>query len=136
MTTAVCALEGNECRFVVATPTHAIPELGATEAVSCGLRALEGHIDPPYRAVMARRDADVWAVGAVAIEVAELPELEGSELILVRHPDGSRELVVDGRPRLLLGEALASLAGGRAGAYVLRAARLDARFWEFRVDPL
>jgi hypothetical protein len=78
-----------------------------------------------------------WAVGAVAIEVAELPaDVEGEELMLTVSEDGERALEIDGRPALERLDAVEAVARGRFDAYVLRAARLDRNLWEIEIDPL
>ena len=45
--------------------------------------AVEGSIQPPYRAEGVRRSEGVWAVAAKRIEVRAFPEHEGDELELV-----------------------------------------------------
>jgi hypothetical protein len=112
-------------------------ERGPLEAVACARRALEGLIEPPYRAAAVRRTGDVWAVGAVAIQVAELPGMpSGSELVFTATPEGERELIVDGSPTITDLAQLERLAAGRFDAYVLRATRLAADTWEVTIDPL
>ena len=94
-------------------------------------------IDPPYRALAVRRAGDTWAVGAVAIEVAELPaDIEGEELMLTVNEQGEREFSVDGRASLFEIESLAALAAGRHAAFVLRARRLQNDLWELTIDAL
>jgi hypothetical protein len=84
-----------------------------------------------------RRDGDLWAVGAVAIEITELPaDRDGEELMLTVNDLGELELVVDGRPSAAGAEALADVVGTRYDAYVLRARRIAGSFWEVTVDPL
>ena len=135
VTTATCRAEGDECVYVCAG--RAIPERGTAEAAACFERALEGLLDPPYRAVARRRHGDLWAVGAVRIQVCELPpELAGDELTLVVDETGSRALTIDGRPAVAGIDALERLVAGRFQAYVLRATCLDAATWEFTVEPL
>ena len=137
MTTTSCPVEGAECGFVLATPTHAIPEVGPPEAVSCGMQALDGLIDPPYRAVMLHQDADTWSVGALPIRVAELGrQLSGDEATLVVAEDGSRSLSIDGRPTVEGMDALERFVEARFPSYVARVRRLDALFFELTVEPL
>jgi hypothetical protein len=94
-------------------------------------------LDPPYRALAVRRDRDMWAVGAVAIEVAELPaDTDGEELMLTVTEEGERALEVDGRPTVEGIDAVERAARGRFAAYVLRATRLEDRLWEIGIDPL
>ena len=130
-----CPAPGDECVFVAADGASTISERGSPDAVACAVQALTGLLDAPYRAVAVRRHADTWAVGAVSIEVAELPGLGGDEATLVVTDEGAT-LEVDGRPTLAGMETLERLAAGRARAYVLRAARLEADVWEFTIDPL
>jgi hypothetical protein len=110
---------------------------GPEDAMDAAARALQGELEPPYRALTVRREGDMWAVGAVAIEVAELPaDTEGEELMLTVTEEGERALEVDGRPTLEGIEAVERAAGDRYDAYVLRATRLDERLWEIGIDPL
>jgi hypothetical protein len=110
---------------------------GPEDAMEAAARALASELEPPYRALTVRREGDMWAVGAVAIEVAELPaDTEGEELMLTVTQEGERALEVDGRPTLEGIEALERAAGDRYDAYVLRATRLDERLWEIGIDPL
>jgi hypothetical protein len=114
-----------------------IPVHGAQEAMEAAARALEGELSTPYRALAVRREGDAWAVGAVAIEVAELPaDTEGDELLLTVTEEGERALEIDGRPTLEGIEPIERAAGGRYDAYVLRGTRLDGRLWEIGIDPL
>jgi hypothetical protein len=105
--------------------------------MECAASAVDAEIEAPYRATAVRRHGDTWAVGAVAIEVADLPaDVEGEELMLTVTEQGERELVVDGRPAVAGVKALEQLARGRHRAYVLRAARLQGTLWEVLIDPL
>ena len=137
MTTARSDAPGEEAVFVLLDDGRLLPLHGAREAMEPAARALEGELDTPYRALAVRREGDTWAVGAVAIEVAELPaDTEGEELMLTVTQEGERALEVDGRPTLEGIEALERATGDRYHAYVLRATRLDGRLWEMGVDPL
>jgi hypothetical protein len=129
--------KGDEAVFVLLGDGRLIPLHGPREAMEAAARALEGELDTPYRALAVRREGDVWAVGAVAIEVAELPaDTEGDELLLTVTEEGERALEVDGRPTLEGIEPIERAARGRYDAYVLRASRLDERLWEIGIDPL
>ena len=123
--------------FVLLDDGRLLPIHGPEEAMEPAARALEGELQTPYRAVAVRRDGDNWAVGAVAIEVVELPaDTEGEELLLTVTEEGERALEVDGRSTIGGIEVLERAAGGRFDAYVLRAKRLDERLWEIGIDPL
>ena len=129
--------EGDEAVFVLLDDGRLIPVHGAQEAMEAAARALEGELHTPYRALAVRREGDAWAVGAVAIEVAELPaDTEGDELLLTVTEEGERALEIDGRPTLDSIEPIERAAGGRYDAYVLRGTRLDGRLWEIGIDPL
>ena len=105
--------------------------------MKCVATALGTDVETPYRATAVRRHGDTWAVGAVAIEVADLPaDVQGDELILTVTEGGERELLVDGRPALAGLRALEHLGGARHEAYVLRAKRLQGSLWEVLIDPL
>ena len=98
---------------------------------------LEGALDPPYRAVAIRRQ-DVWAVGAVTIEVVRLsPDPGGNELALTW--DGETlSLLRDTLPAdPVAASALEELATARRhGPYAAHARRLADDLWEISVLPL
>jgi hypothetical protein len=97
--------------------------------------ALEQHVPPPYRAVAARQEGDLWAVGAKRIEVARIRFAGGDALELSRK-DSWEELRVDGEPSDAHVPELRQL-GERAGAdFYVKAERLDGELWEVRVNPL
>ena len=123
---------------MVLEPGRFLAEAGdAPDVVECAESEVGAELAPPYRATAVRRHGDTWAVGAVAIEVADLPaDVEGNELMLTVTEQGERELLVDGRPVVANLRALERLAASRHQAYVLRAARLQGSLWEVRVDPL
>jgi hypothetical protein len=133
--TAACQGEGDECVFVSLVDGRTLVEEGEVQVAECARQAL-AMLDPPYRAVALHRHGETWAVGAVAIEVAELTGLDGDELTYVIDEAGERSLTVDGRPRGAVPLSLDEAVGGRHAAFVLQAARLDADLWEVSVDPL
>ena len=135
---ADCGSAGDTCVFAVVADRGPI-HIGADEGpIACLAEALEdAPIDPPYRAVGIRHEGSTWAVGAVRIEVAELPaDMEGEELMLTVTQEGDRALEIDGGPTQELIPSLDEVVGGRYDAYVLRATRLDGRLWEVGLDPL
>ena len=107
------------------------------EPVDCLAKALAGALEPPYRAVGIRQEGSAWSVGAVRIEVAELPaDIEGEELMLTVSQEGERVLEIDGQPTAETIPALEEAVGGRYDAYFARATRLDRGLWEIGIDPL
>jgi hypothetical protein len=115
--------------FVLESPDEADPSPFAS--------ALSESIAPPYRALAVRRP-ELWAVGAVSIEVAELdPDPRGDDLQLTWN--GARlDLTVDGVP----GDpgraaALERIAAARVrGSYAAHAHRLRGDLWELSVLAL
>lgn len=121
---------------MLATPLNAVSEDADVAVLTPFVRALEGAIEPPYRARAVRQDATTWAIGSVGIWVAELPgDLDGDELTLTVASDEA-QLVVDGRPSFFGIDALRRLVGDRWQEYVLRGSRLDGGLWEVEVNPL
>jgi hypothetical protein len=124
----------NELHFVVLGSGTVVGDIPSAGAVAL---TRDLGLEPPYRALAVRRAGDTWALGAVAIEIAELPaDIEGEELTLTVNEHAERELIIDGRPALTQIESLVGLARGRYETFVLRARRLQGRLWELRIDPL
>jgi hypothetical protein len=99
--------------------------------------ALGDDIAPPYRALAVRR-SDVWAVGAVAIEVERLdPDPRGDELELTWNGT-ALELTIDDMPTEPgRAEALRRIATSRVpGPYAAHAHRLRDDVWELSVLAL
>jgi len=100
--------------------------------------ALDGTVDPPYRAEAVRQGETQWAVGIRRIEVVDLAEdpPEGDEVTLTWR-DGSHELMVDGALAFGSIPALEQVGQERgASSYVVQGRRLADTLWEVRVTPL
>lgn len=99
--------------------------------------ALRDAIVPPYRALAVRRP-ELWAIGAVAIDVERLdPSPRGDELQLTW--DGSElGLSIDGVPAdPAQASALERVASARVGgAYAAHAHRVRDDLWEVSVHAL
>jgi hypothetical protein len=129
-------LEGDDTEFTsLPGGTLVIDEGVVAEDLEPLVLAVESVLDPPYRAEAVRRHGDVWAVAAREIEIAELPDVSGEELILTMQ-DGTRSLTVDGSPEFGSVPALERLAGQRFDSYVATATWLDGDVWEVRISPL
>ena len=135
--TADCGTGGDTCVFAVVPGREPI-HLGADSGpLACLVAALDDAAEPPYRAVGIRHEGSTWAVGAVRIEVVELPaDIEGEELMLTVTQEGERALEIDGRPTAESIPALEEIVGGRYDAYFARATRLERGLWEIGIDPL
>jgi hypothetical protein len=128
---------GDEAQFVVLpTGTLVVESEPGIDAAPLAA-ALEGALEPPYRAVALRRD-DLWAVGARRIEVVRLkPDSDGDDLELTW--DGSTHtLALDGAlASPSRASALERVAAERVkGSYAAHAHRLDGDFWEIMVLAL
>jgi hypothetical protein len=130
--------EGAQAEFVALADGRLILEDGPRGFDAAPLAAaLEGAIEPPYRASALRRP-ELWAVGATRIEVARLdPDPHGDDLELTW--DGSTlVLTEDGRPSSPAAAlALERIAREREqGAYAANAHRLEGDLFEILVLPL
>jgi hypothetical protein len=137
-TTEAPGSEGDEAEFVVLPDGRILvesPEHGFDAAPLAA--ALEGEIEPPYRAFAVRRP-ELWAVGAVGIGVARLePDPRSDDLELTWNGE-SLELVADGMPADPSSAApLERIAAEREeGPYAAHAHRLDGDLFELLVLPL
>jgi hypothetical protein len=127
---------GDEVAFVALTDATFVLESEGGDPSSFA-EALAESIEPPYRALAVRR-SDVWAVGAVAIEVERLdPDPRGNELELTWN--GSElDLTIDDLPAdPSQASALERMAADRvSGAYAAHAHRVRGDLWELSVLPL
>jgi hypothetical protein len=121
-------LEGERASFVALSRDVLLIEEGP-EDVEPLATAIEGRLAPPYRAEAVRRDGDLWAVAARAIEIVDLPGVAGTEIELATHGT-DRMLVVDGEP------AFGSIPALERPEQVARARRLDGETWEVVVHKL
>jgi hypothetical protein len=128
---------GDEVAFVALPDGTFVLESDSATDTAAFAAALGDSIETPYRALAVRRE-DVWAVGAVAIEVAQLdPDPRGDELALTWN--GSElELTIDELPASpTQASALERIAISRVdGAYAAHAHRLRGDAWEISILPL
>jgi hypothetical protein len=128
-------LAGDELEFVaLADETIVVEDDISDEALSALAAAVEGSLEPPYRARAVRREGGVWAVAARAIAVAEVPGVDGEEVELAVQ-EGRRTVVVDGEEAFGLVPALEALGAGLE-AFVVRASRIDDDLFEVEVSAL
>jgi len=126
---------GDEIEFVALADGRLLATSGAGGALEAFAGALAGAIDRPYRAV-AMRQAELWAVGACSIDVAELEQDPGGDAVeLVRTDDGLSARIDDVPTSRPLPE-LERLGEARASTYVVRATRIDGRLFEIEVEAL
>ena len=137
VTADVPGLPGNRIEFTTIPDGDVIVDDEAGDADLSPLAdAVEQHVSPPYRAVAARQDGDLWGVGArrIAVESFPFPDAESVELT---RKDSWTELRVDGEPSdHAVPRALEQL-GERAGSdYFIKAERIDGDSWEVKVTAL
>jgi hypothetical protein len=97
--------------------------------------ALEGSIEPPYRALAWRRP-DLWVVGACSIRVVELPGVRDGDIYeIVRNADGL-SIRVDSMPSGTRLPELEELGAARFATFVVRARRLVDALFEVEIEPL
>ena len=128
---------GDEVEFVALRDGTFVLESGAAADPAFFAAALRDSIAPPYRALGVRRP-ELWAVGAVAIEVERLdPDPRGSELELT-WTESELALTIDSLPaEPSQASALERIATGRVGgAYAAHAHRVRGDLWELSVLQL
>lgn len=128
---------GDEVEFVALADGTFVVESGGGVDTAAFATALAESIEAPYRALAVRR-SDVWAVGAVAIDVERLdPDPRGDELELTWN--GSELLLtIDDLPaEPSQAAALERIADARVGgAYAAHAHRVRGDLWELSVLQL
>lgn len=136
VTAEASALQPDRVEFTATDgDTLLIDEELREEDVEPLARAMEAVLEPPYRALAVRQYGDTWAVAAKTIELVEIWDLEGDELVLTVH-EGVRHLSIDGTPVFGSVPAVERVASARFDAYAANAIRLDEEIWELRVTPL
>ena len=128
---------GDEVEFVALPDGTFVLESERARDPAPFAAALGESIDAPYRALAVRRP-DVWAVGAVAIEVEQLhPDPRGDELELTWN-GSDLALAIDQLPAdPSQASSLQRIAEARVeGAYAAHAHRLRADLWEVSVLAL
>jgi hypothetical protein len=128
---------GDEVEFVALPDGTFVLEYDRGRDPASFAEALGESIAPPYRALAVRRP-DLWAVGAVSIEVERLdPDPRGNELELTWN--GSElALAIDELPaEPSQASALERIATARvSGAYAAHAHRVRDDLWELSVLQL
>jgi hypothetical protein len=136
-TAEVDGVAGDEVEFVALPDGTFVIESDGEVDPTPFADALADDMKRPYRALAVRRP-EVWAIGAVSIEVGQLePNPRGDELELTWN--GSElELTIDNLPAdPSRAEALARVARARVdGAYAAHAHRLRGDVWELSVLAL
>jgi hypothetical protein len=129
VTVEVPELEGERAAFVTLGDGTLVVEEGA-DGLGPLAEAVESELQAPYRAEAVRRGQGLWAVAARAIELVELPGIEGEELELVLR-GAERTLLVDGERSFFH-----SLPQLERAEHVVRARHVDGETWEVSWDPL
>jgi hypothetical protein len=137
VTLAGAGAPGDEVRFVALPDGAIVVESPAHTDAAPFAAALRDGIAPPYRALAVRRP-ELWAIGAVAIEVGRLdPDPRGDDLQLNRI-GAALELTIDGVPAdPAQAVALERIAASRVdGPFAAHAQRIRGDLWELTVRAL
>jgi hypothetical protein len=129
---------GAEVEFVALPDGRLVVEQGPDGVdLTPFAESLEDSIEPPYRA-LAHRRPELWAVGAVRIEVARLDPDPGADELELTWDGDVLGLTADGVPAdPSRASALERLAAAReSGAYAAHANRLEGDLFELLVLPL
>ena len=134
------ALRGDEVHFVAFVDgeerTLIVDEDEPDGSVAPLADAIEAALELPYRAEGRRQPGDVWSVGAVRVDVVELPEDVAGDSIELTSVGGTRELTVDGNASTAELPLLDEIGARRGSDYVLRAERLTSTTWVVDTDVL
>lgn len=125
---------GDEVAFVALPDGTFVLESGGAGDPAFFAGALGDSVAPPYRALAVRRP-ELWAVGAVTIEVERLdPDPRGSELELTWN-ESELALTIDCLPaEPSQASALERIATGRVGgSFAAHAHRVRGDLWELSV---
>jgi hypothetical protein len=135
-TARVASLAGDQAEFVTLPNGDIVVEREKGDGDLSPLAdAVEQKFDPPYRAVAARQDGDLWGVGAKRIQVAIFELAEGDAVELSQN-DGEQEVRVDGEPSDAEVPELVQLGEQVSDDYCVEAKRIDGDFWEVEVSAL
>ena len=98
--------------------------------------AVEEHLSPPYHAIAARQDGDLWGVGAAQIHVERFEFSDANALELTQN-DGVTGFNVDGEPSDAIAPMTLQQLGARTGGdFCVEASRIDADYWDVQVGRL
>jgi hypothetical protein len=129
-------IEGDAVRFVTLPDGTVLVEDGPKSSLEPLAAAVEGALRPPYRARAARQGESLWAVQARRIEVLELPDAPGGEVLDLTHTGEGSEFRVDGQ-RVFGSLPALEARGAREGPeYAVHAEQLDGDLWEVRAAAL
>ena len=129
-------VEGDAVRFVSLPDGSLLVEEGADSSLDALAAAVDQELRPPYRARGVRRGESMWAVEASRIEVLELPDAPGGDVIDLSRTAEGTILAVEGQQIFGSVPALEE-RGEREGAeYAVHAERLDGDLWEIRAAAL
>jgi len=135
-TARVPGLTGDQAEFVTLPNGDIVVEREKGDGDLSPLAdAVEKKIEPPYRAVAARQDHDLWGVAATLILVERFQLAEGDAVELSQN-DGEQEVRVDGEPSDAQVPELVQLGEQVGDGYCVEAKRIDGDFWEVEVSAL
>ena len=130
-------LSGDQLDFVTLPDgTVLVDEAVPEGAITPLAEAIERELDPPYRARAIRREDVLWGVGAVAMQVVDVPEEIDGDTVSLAVQGSERTLLIDDRPGWSDVPTLEAYGRERYRDFVLQAERLDGNLWSLQVNAL
>jgi hypothetical protein len=129
-------VEADTVRFVALADGSLLVEEGPESSLETLATAVEQEVRPPYRARGVRHHESLWALQASRIEILELPDAPGGQVIDVSRTDEGTTVSVD-EQRIFGSIPALEERGEREGRhYAVHAERLDGDLWEIRAAAL
>jgi hypothetical protein len=129
-------IEGDAARFVVLADGTLLVEEGQEDSLDPLAAAVEQTLRAPYRAQAVRHDGSLWAVQARRIEVLELPDAPGGDMLDLTHANDETVLKVDDQRVFGTLPALEQRGRQEGRDFAVHADRLDGDLWEIRAAAL
>ena len=131
------ALTGDELEFTALPDGSLLVDEGVPEEALVPIAdAVEQSLSAPYRARAVRTEGAVWGVGAVQIDVVEVPEEVPGDTVSLAVQSEQRTLLIDDKPAFAEIPTLERYALERQREFVLHAERLDGNLWSVKVNAL
>ena len=129
-------IEGDVARFVVLPDGTLLVEEGPEDSLDPLAAAVEQSLHAPYRAQAVRHDGSLWAVQARRIEVMELRDAPGGDMLDLTHTSDETVLKVDDQRGFGTLPALGQRGRQEGRDFAVHADRLDGDLWEIRAAAL
>lgn len=129
-------LEGDAARFVALPDGSLLVEEGPDGSLDPLAAAVEQQVRAPYRAQAVRQGETLWVVQARRIEVLELADVPGGDVLDLTSTREGTSLSVDGQRIFGSSPALEERGQREGREHAVHAERLDGDLWEVRAAAL